>query len=850
MKWPFRSRRRGGAPTTTGPSPDSPPGPTQGAPLSTGRAAAAPRAWVELPPLEPGNRHLPVPLTAVPASGGLHPAPAMLASGGRGGQRGSFTGSAHQIEPPTGKVTNLVRIQPLRHLRPPAGPAAGPHGSAVVHGLSTAAGRARAVSPAHKPEPYGVAVESPPAPVHPAVRRRAVERSPEPAPQLIKATKEYLGEPRPATDSAHMPAWMRGLGSDAPERPADLAALLFGTPSVAPVPTPEKQPDPNLPKMPEASPTTGPLRHTERPGRRNLGSSRRLGLGTPVSHTTPDQQTESLPHTGSRPPPVAAADLEDTSPDHAAQTAPRAPAVAAPLPHFTPTPRDIRTPRTSVVPAQPPAPPAPPQRADEPQPVQAADVRMTTEPHPSAEQAYRTASRRAAPLHHRAPARASVAPTDLARVVSALHGVDVSAAPVHRGPGATAAASAMSARAFTRDQQVFLPDSVGSTESADARGLIAHELTHVAQQKRYGGSLPAENSPEGRFLEAEAIAAERYFRGDPGAPAPLVHRRPVTSGVNTEEIRDLVAQMLPGVVAEPEAESCAEDAGGHVHSSAPDMSWTPSGGLVGGHGVQRAGTTQTREQVIQDYLDELNHMNRHRPNPTTRTATDLTPAERELLDFRVDRMVRRGALETDAQEDPQEPLDWTWWGGQVGLGLAQDMASPFRGGLEAGERDAVRRFFGGTRPAAAGEPAAEARPPSVGAAVAAGPDGSAAAAANVVAGLSATTSKHTINQANQDNGPASWQWLGEQANHSLADGIRSMFGIQESVAPGPSAVEAPAAQPPKATPSATKHGCAPEQFEDEQLDVLGDRLYPRLRSRLRDELLIDRERSGRLHDFG
>jgi hypothetical protein len=80
---------------------------------------------------------------------------------------------------------------------------------------------------------------------------------------------------------------------------------------------------------------------------------------------------------------------------------------------------------------------------------------------------------------------------------------------VHRGPAAATDAAALDARSFTRGGEIFLPASHGPLDGGTGRALLAHELTHVAQQSRLGSSLPLEHTPHGQSLEAEAVAAER-----------------------------------------------------------------------------------------------------------------------------------------------------------------------------------------------------------------------------------------------------------------------------------------------------------------------------------------------------
>jgi hypothetical protein len=70
----------------------------------------------------------------------------------------------------------------------------------------------------------------------------------------------------------------------------------------------------------------------------------------------------------------------------------------------------------------------------------------------------------------------------------------------------------LQARAFTADAAVHLPADRGPLEAAPARQLLAHELVHVAQQRRLGPSLPPEDSPTGRSLELQAQEAERSLQ--------------------------------------------------------------------------------------------------------------------------------------------------------------------------------------------------------------------------------------------------------------------------------------------------------------------------------------------------
>ncbi len=107
----------------------------------------------------------------------------------------------------------------------------------------------------------------------------------------------------------------------------------------------------------------------------------------------------------------------------------------------------------------------------------------------------------------------SAIPYDLADTLRRLHGVDVSDVVLSRGAQAGREADAMGARAFARDGEIVLPPGAGPLERPQTRALLAHELTHVAQQRLLGPTLPPEDSAAGAALERAAVAAERRVLG-------------------------------------------------------------------------------------------------------------------------------------------------------------------------------------------------------------------------------------------------------------------------------------------------------------------------------------------------
>jgi hypothetical protein len=108
-------------------------------------------------------------------------------------------------------------------------------------------------------------------------------------------------------------------------------------------------------------------------------------------------------------------------------------------------------------------------------------------------------------------------------------GVDLSGLRVHRGEESSQMAEALDARAFTVGGEVHVPASQGSLTSGSGQALLAHELVHVAQQRKLGPNLPEESSPQGRELESEARAMEQTWLAPASVvpPVPLLSPAPV-----------------------------------------------------------------------------------------------------------------------------------------------------------------------------------------------------------------------------------------------------------------------------------------------------------------------------------
>jgi hypothetical protein len=138
-------------------------------------------------------------------------------------------------------------------------------------------------------------------------------------------------------------------------------------------------------------------------------------------------------------------------------------------------------------------------------------------------------------------------PAPLRHAVLRAHGVDVGAVPVHRGAVAERLTSAYGTRALTQNQEVFLPGRLGPLDRPPADAILAHELTHVVQQRRLGHFLPAEDSAAGRHLEAEAQGAAVSWRADGvlGSPRALIApHTPEVAGTDRREVEAMIAAAL------------------------------------------------------------------------------------------------------------------------------------------------------------------------------------------------------------------------------------------------------------------------------------------------------------------
>ncbi len=78
---------------------------------------------------------------------------------------------------------------------------------------------------------------------------------------------------------------------------------------------------------------------------------------------------------------------------------------------------------------------------------------------------------------------------------------------MHTDDHANSLAQSVSARAFTTGSDVYFAKGEHNPGSSDGQQLLAHELTHVVQQRGASTSGPLQVSQPGDALENEAEAA-------------------------------------------------------------------------------------------------------------------------------------------------------------------------------------------------------------------------------------------------------------------------------------------------------------------------------------------------------
>ena len=159
-------------------------------------------------------------------------------------------------------------------------------------------------------------------------------------------------------------------------------------------------------------------------------------------------------------------------------------------------------------------------------------------------------------------------PRDIVDLVQRVTGVSVGDAVIDRSPGLAERAAAMGAIAFTERATVHLPAELGDIDLPSNRAVVAHELTHVAQQRALGTSPPAEDSPEGRELEAQAQAVQRQ-----------VSPHHTSGGVRPSFLR--TSSTVPEIVAGVQRLAHDEDPYAWQRRNPDEQAGATTGGILG-----------------------------------------------------------------------------------------------------------------------------------------------------------------------------------------------------------------------------------------------------------------------------
>jgi hypothetical protein len=668
--------------------------------------------------------------------------------------------------------------------------------------------------------------------VPPPMVRRPARTAPAEVVPLVDAVDEYVGEPRVPAEPYRAPGWLRFMPDwakssqpEAPvlpspggtpelviaEPPSFLPAELRSPPAVEPPPRMEES------VRTTAEDTSPPLRRR----RPNLGQSRRLGLGAPIS-------TPELIH---EPPPIVDGTVE--SPQEPPPP-PAAPARVVEEPEPEPVGREAQEPPRREEQTPPPpgeSPATPPTGTPPPGAVPAGTQPAGTTPAKPVAAVYRaTAELRPAPRRPERP-RATVVdrvPAALASEVRTRQQADVSEVPVYRGPKVGEAARSRGARAFAAGGAVFLPDEAGPVDSPRTRGLLAHELVHAVQQRTLGPHLPAPDSPLGQRLEAEAQAAERFYAGESGAaePPPLIHAPLPAPAPAAEPDLTVAAQLATELTAAP-----APTRQPQPDNSPFDEQETAEVGRIATESARHVVSEWTHPALQQRNQQQGSTSSTHAaahgaaPGPTTHGS------RREQL-IAAELVRRNSVLAAGAAPLTQLPPDAL-------STIDRQIATGEGHGSSHGSHSVARH----NQPAEPAEPRYEA--------------GSGEAWMHAITGMNLLSDPAPTRHGGKAPGLTDGWFDGKvRDDRPFHERLADRMGLIDPTTATqfdtdtwwePEVQEDAAGDPDDADSEGS--GGSTLDLNNVDLDELAARLYDRLRSRLRLELLVDRERAGMLTDF-
>ena len=493
LPWPFgRSQRSAEAP---------PP-----ADVFTARPRG-PQAWRDLPVLATSMGKPPLIAPTPPFRddlAGAAAAPIALAPLTHGHGLDAPSGLAHNL------VTAVASVSPADALDREARSALMPTRKRPRPEIAAADAGALDDSPPPAPTPTPVAVTAAVA-ASPTARPRGSGTSDSSPTSLVRADRQATLPPRPMGSIG--PARVAGAMQRAPKG-ADVAdpSPVVATPATRAVAAPAA-----------AAPSQG--------DRLTLGQSRRRGLGAPLDPAVL-QLARTQPVLASSAPPITAPLVLDARPPETPspiETKSETPANAAPaasaeaMPAVRPAPLDSApSGKSAAVLKQFSAPPT-----------MAAPIRQRAPRSPAVAPASRplVSARSPMPNHVQRAPLASAPGSTPASGAPSRPATGSEPVRIHRGSEASSLSGSLDARAFTHAGEIYLPESHGPLTGPKAQSLLAHEMTHVVQQRTLGSSLPHEDSAEGRHLEAQAAAAESTLQMPLAAPAERAATRSGSSAV-------------------------------------------------------------------------------------------------------------------------------------------------------------------------------------------------------------------------------------------------------------------------------------------------------------------------------
>jgi hypothetical protein len=496
---------------------------------------------------------------------------------------------------------------------------------------------------------------------------------------------------------------------------------------------------------------------------------------------------------------------------------------------------------------------------------------------------------------------------------------------VHRGSEVSEEARRLGAQAFARDGEVFVPMEAGPLDEAKGKSLLAHELTHLAQQRRRTTPLPSEGSPEGLALEAEAQKTERFVRGDPGAPAP--GPAPLSpspgDGVDEADAQRFVSELVHRGVAEPDGTGGVRFLWGHDHGASGQGSGAagrvqratePAGAAAQqsnwdvaatfGHSVAQSIAGDLEDMIAGEFSfitgidDELKAAHDERDREFRREQTKAAFGELHLEHLRVAKAkeVTGGVLSKDQElelkedvkrevarrnealearvkhqidqvneklksenHEPKKELDPDRYDAIFNK-LFADPTGEFPADEPTDEVKAhADRAVNKAKAKQAAAPGAKGGPPPTGAPGApmgaGGPPGGKADAGNlgVIDSWDALKGAFVTDLVTLEAGEFGITLTDEERKAIYDPSVGSTTATKTPAGP-PTPGQSPAPPSPSGAPppGANNKHVGPsghEKIDIDRLDLeeLTKRLFPRLRTSLRQELIVDRERAGRLN---